>query len=115
MSKIWNDIKSTTLIDSALPERNLNIKIDNSFFRNQEERIIQELGLNSNEAKIISKAILDLVDEKIKEKERKISSQVKGAISNLVIGILVEELKLMNDKGIGQDITIFNFSEVVTT
>ena len=73
----------------------LDIIIEKKHLKNQEKRLIKELNLNSVEANIISNAIKELVRNKIEEKEKDWSEPVKEAFVNLVLGILIEEIKYL--------------------
>ena len=64
-----------------------------SLFEDQSVRLVKELGLSEAEAKIISKAIRDLTEVKIKEQNKKWSKSVCEAFANLITAILIEEVK----------------------
>ena len=64
-----------------------------SLFEDQSVRLVKELGLSEAEAKIISKAIRDLTEVKIKEQNKKWPKSVCEAFANLITAILIEEVK----------------------
>jgi len=67
-----------------------------SLFEDQSVRLVKELGLSEAEAKIISKAIRDLTEVKIKEQNKKWPKSVCEAFANLITAILIEEVKAIS-------------------
>ena len=104
---------SPSFITTHIPESRLDIEMNGTFLENQEERIIAELGLTSEDAKIISNAVGKLVEQKIKEKKKQWSETVIKSFTNLIIGILIEETKELTPVSIVSQEDSYAINEVM--
>lgn len=98
---------------SSLPEGKLEIEVDEGFLKNQNDRIVRELDLNSKDAEIISQAVGDMVGEKIKERKKQWSDPVIKAFTNLIIGVLIEETKALTQPTITSQEDSYAINEVM--
>lgn len=78
-------------ISSKFPVPSVELRC--SHLENQEKCLVEEIGLNQNEARIISKAIRELAVCKINEAKKEWSTDAKDAFVNLMTAILIQEVK----------------------
>lgn len=79
-------------------EEVLEIKINQSHFEGQTDRLISECNLSKEEAEIISMNIRNLIEMKLNEQDQNWSESTKEAFTNIMIAILIEEAKILGRK-----------------